>query len=93
MVSSLVLVYASTIFIAYPQIHNHALIFLIFGCILAFGNWGTRITKENNLHNSSRINNYNVYGTGMLKKTGRKYSHDSNIGKKKNKTRGEGESP
>jgi hypothetical protein len=54
MVSSLVLVYASTIFIAYPQIHNHALIKKKIGCILAFGNWGTRITKENNLHNSSR---------------------------------------
>jgi hypothetical protein len=29
----------------------------------------------------------------MLKKTGRKYSHDLNIGTKKNKTRGEGELP
>jgi hypothetical protein len=34
-----------------------------------------------------------VYGTRMLKKTGRKYSHDSNMGKKRNKTRGEGKSP
>jgi hypothetical protein len=34
-----------------------------------------------------------VYGTRMLKNSGRKYSHDLNIGKKINKTRGEGESP
>jgi hypothetical protein len=34
-----------------------------------------------------------VYGTRMLKKIGRKYLHDSNIGKEKKKTRGEGESP